>query len=597
MVYCCETSTRSFALDDFILTGNCFGACGRNYDILDAYMHTGLTYIESVKKLFELAGVSYTFGEVGVKTKHDYRYPVVPPITDKSKVYAYLGLRGISKETVDAADVREDEHGNCVFLFRNTNDVVLTIKYRPSHKIDRSKNEPKCFCQKDADTTPILFNMNKVNPNEPLVVTEGCIDALAVMEAGYSNVVSVPFGAGTLTWIDECWDFLEQFSSIIICSDNDDPGVKMRKECVARLGSWRTKYVEIPHEATLPNGNVVQMKDANEVLYYCGKDELMKLIHDAKEQEIKSVIDSSDVTEIELDEIDGVQTGIKQLDAELMKLFYGTLTILSGSPSAGKSSFLSQLACNAMDDGQTVWIYSGELPLWLQKSWLNYIFAGGHHINEYIDKNGSKYYKVAPDAKGKINDYYRNRCFIYRDDQSNKLDDILASMEECARRKGCRFFQLDNLMTIDIGSDADSELVKQTDCINRLVQFARKYQVAVLLVCHPRKMPAGTEVGMMDIAGSMNLVNLAHRTIGLARINPDESSSGKDVRLTIIKDRFRGRSNAKLEMYYDISSRRFYTNEQEFNRQYGWDDGEYEQLRYPHQEEYEIYGQPVYGGE
>lgn len=42
-------------------------------------------------------------------------------------------------------------------------------------------------------------------------------------------------------------------------------------------------------------------------------------------------------------------------------------------------------------------------------------------------------------------------------------------------------------MTIDIGSDADSELVKQTDCINRLVQFARKYQVAVLLVCHPRK--------------------------------------------------------------------------------------------------------------
>lgn len=572
---------------------HCFGSCGRNYDIIDAFMKTGKTYVESVQQLFELAGTKYSFGEYGLKTKTAYRYPKEPPAdNDKSHVYEYLGLRGISKETIDAADVREDSSGNCVFLFKNTDDVTLTIKYRPSHKVDKTKGEMKSWCQKDADTTPILFNMNRINPSEPLVITEGCIDTLAVIEAGYSNAVSVPFGAGTMTWIEECWDFLEQFNSIIICSDNDEPGIKMRKECVARLGSWRTKYVDIPRSVTTEDGREVIIKDANEVLYHLGKEYLLQLIHNAKEQEIKSVIDASEITELDLDEIDGITTGIKEIDVQLMKLFFGTLTIVSGSPSAGKSSFLSQISCNAMEEGHNVWVYSGELPNWLQKSWINYIFAGRHNIKEYFDANGAQYYKVTPDAKNQINTEYKDKCFIYRDDQSNKLDDLLTSMEECARRKGCKLFLLDNLMTIDIGSTPEWKLSKETECINRLIQFARKYQVAVLLVCHPRKMPAGTDVGMMDISGSMNIINLAHRTLGLARIDQQKEQIDKDVRLTIIKDRFRGKNNTKIEMYYDIPTRRFYTTPDEFRRDYAWDTKDYgnDKIPYPHSDEDEIYG-------
>ena len=35
--------------------------------------------------------------------------------------------------------------------------------------------------------------------------------------------------------------------------------------------------------------------------------------------------------------MDGVQTGIKPLDNELLKIYYGTLTILSGRPGSGKN--------------------------------------------------------------------------------------------------------------------------------------------------------------------------------------------------------------------------------------------------------------------
>lgn len=589
-VYCCETSTHSFALEDFILTGNCFG-CSRNTDIIDAYMHTGLTYLEAVEKLFEEAKMTVPLSEKGVKTKRQYHYPKEEPLNDKEHVYAYLKQRGISKETVDMADVREDAHGNIVFNYYDANDVLCLVKYRPSHKIDKSKGEIKCWCQKDADTTPLLFNMNRVNTSQPLLITEGEGDCLAAIESGYTNTVSVPFGANNYSWIEENFDWLEQFDSIIICADNDEAGIKMQKECIFRLGSWRTKFIDIPqYHYDAEKNSKIPMKDLNHVLYYEGKEAVLNLIKNAHEQEVPSVVDVSEVEDIDLDEMDGITTGIKNLDVEIMKLFYGTLTIVSGLPGAGKTSFLSQLMCQSLQQDKPVWMFSRELPCWMQKSWLNYIMAGNHHIKEYSDANDAPFYKVTPTAKDLINKTYSKKWFLYRDDWSNKLEDILSSMEDCVRKYGAKLLILDNLMTIDIGANEDSELTKQTECIAQLIKFAMKYSVAVVLVAHPRKMPRGEDVGIYDISGTSNIINLAHRTIGLRRIDQEKEQSNFNVCLTVIKDRMRGKAGKKINLYYDVPSRRFYTNEKEYNFQYSWDKEQHEQLTYPHREENEVYG-------
>lgn len=164
--------TPSFIYDSKRYCWHCFG-CSKNTDIIDAYMFTGLTYLEAVQKLFEEAKMNIALGEKGVKTKYQYRYPHEEPINDKEHVYAYLEKRGISKATVDAVDIREDEHGNIVFNYYDSNDVLCLVKYRPSHKIDKSAGEIKSWCQKGADTTPLLFNMNRINVDQPLLLTEG----------------------------------------------------------------------------------------------------------------------------------------------------------------------------------------------------------------------------------------------------------------------------------------------------------------------------------------------------------------------------------------------------------------------------------------
>ena len=587
MKCCCpfhQEDHASFIYNKKAFNFRCFGSCGRSYDILDVFMYKGATYAEACKKLFELAEMPYSFGELGVKTKRHYRYPHEVPCTDKSKVYAYFEQRKISRETLDALDVRQDSEGNVVFNYYDTNDVLTMVKYKPSHKVQHG--QAKCWCQQNSDTAPLLFNMNRINVNSPLLICEGEPDCLSAIEAGFKNAVSVPLGSSNLHWIDENLEWLDQFESIIICADNDDAGVKMQKECVPRLGSWRTKVVDIP---TIPIGNTGRVtKDLNEILYVCGKDKVLELILDAKDSPVPSVADLSDVEPTEYEDVDGVTTGLKAIDDELMRLFFGTLTIVSGQPGSGKSSLLTQLACNSLDNDISTWLFSGELPNGVEKSWFNYIFAGPRNITDAISRRGNPYKKISTTTLAEINKTYKGRWHIYRDDYDNTLDKLIASMTDTVRKYGARCLILDNFMCIDTET-SEEELRSQTDTIKKLIEFAKKYQVAVILVCHPRKMDAGTNVGIYDIAGTSNIVNLAHRTIGLRRVTDAERENAAkysekrcqllkyDVIVTVVKDRMFGRQNIDVGLYYDPASRRFFSDMDEYDRRFSWDKKEYKE--------------------
>lgn len=574
--------TPSFVWNAKGLFYHCFG-CGKNISIVDAYMHCGLTFVEACVKVFELANIPYAFGEHKIKTKSQYRYPHEEKGTNKEQTYTYLESRKISRETIDYADVRQDAHGNIVFNFYDQNDVLTMIKYKPSHKIDKTKKEPKTWCQNGADTTPLLFNMNRVNFEQPLLITEGEPDTLAAIEAGYKNTVSVPFGANNYAWIEENWEWLEQFDSIIVAMDNDEAGIKAQKEIIYRLGSWRTKIMLIPEYIEREDGRKQRIKDVNELLYFKGKEAVLDAIVNAKDTPVSSVIDFSEIEDLDMYDIDGVETGFKELDKELIKIFYGTLTILSGTPSSGKSSFINQLIANAIDKDIGTFLYSKEMPERITSNWIMLSFAGSRHIKEYQTPNGKSYYKVPIPIKNSIKDWSKGKLFIYKDDQPNELEDIKQSITDCVRKYGVHLIVIDNLMMLNMNSNEDNKYEKQTELINWLISFASRYNVAIILVAHPRKMADVTaDVGMYEISGSSNIINLAHRSIGLRRISKKEKNDPRnkyhnyDVLMTVIKDRYLGKNEYQLGFHYDFMSRRFYTDYGEYAKQFGWDKNTYE---------------------
>ena len=601
--------TPSFIYNPKTFQFHCFG-CSKNTDIIDAYMYTGMTYLEALQQLFKEAKIQYSFGEKGVKTKYQYRYPKAEPLNDKEHTYKYLAQRCISKETVDLLDVREDAQGNISFNYYDTNDVLCLVKYRPSHKIDKNKGEVKAWCQKDADTTPLLFNMNRINITAPLLICEGEIDCMAAVEAGYTNAVSVPLGAQNYGWIEENFDWLEQFDNIIICADNDEAGTKMQKECVFRLGSWRTKFIDIPrYHYDAEKDKQIPMKDLNHVLYYEGKQAVLDLIHNAKDSPVDSVADFADITNVDLDELDGIKTGIPEIDKRLMRLFYGTFTIVTGVNGSGKSSFLSQLIFNAIDDEKNAFLYSCELPNFQSKNWVNYILAGQRNVKEYCS-NGATYWKVTPEAQKAINDYYRGRLFIYKDGYNHKVDTILKSMEDTTRKYGCKLHIIDNLTSVDLEANENTKYQKQEEFVTRLIDFAKKFNVAVVLVVHPHKIETMRRLSKMDIQGISAIIDLAHRILSLYRVTsadhigePKRNGAGwfkepipYDVICDILKDRLLGFEGSSAGLYYDRPSRRFFVDEASLDKNYKWDTTNYSSpLPFPPQQLLQYDAEEIYG--
>ena len=591
-----KEDTASFVYDKKRYRFHCFG-CQATVDIVDVLMQQGNTFLEATKKLFEYAEIEYSFGEQNVKTKKQYKYPH-DENGDITQVLSYWNKRGISKETLEYLDVRSDGKGNTVFKYYDTNDVLTLVKYRPAKSVNRG--ESKNWCQKDSDTAPILFNMNRINVNQPLLIIEGEGDCMSAIEAGYFNTVSVPLGAGNFHWIEENWEWLEQFDSIIIASDNDEAGLKMRKECIYRLGSWRTKYVEYPKEKILDNGKKIPIKDMNDILQAFGAGYVMSLIINAKDVPIEGIVDFSEIKEVDLSDIDGIYTGIKEFDTEMMRLFYGTFNIVSGVNGSGKSSFLSQLICQSLDQGKDAFLYSKELPNYMSKNWINYILAGNRNVNGFETDNGSKYYKVKNEVKHKIDDFYKNRLSIYADGFENTPEALQKTMEACARKKGCKLFIIDNLTALNFRCNDNEKWGKQVDFVNFCIEFAKKYHVVLILVIHPKKLDTMRRMTKFDVQGLGSVVDLAHRLITLYRVTPSDKKGvpknngdgwikepiNFDVILDVLKDRLRGRENLEIGLYYDVPSRRFYTNYNEFDYKYKWDEKQYsDKIPYPIQEE------------
>ena len=569
---------------------HCFGECGTNYGIVDHYIKFyGLTYLGAVQKLFDQTNTHFLFGEKGVKTERDYRYPKHVDGTDRSAVEEYLGLRKISKETLDYADITQDVHKNIVFHYYDANDVLTAVKYRPSHKYDKGIDKTeKYWAQSGADNDAgTLYLANRADPAKSLVLTEGEIDALSVYESGWTNVCSIPCGAGKnkTDWIDKNFQWLEQFDSVIIWFDNDAPGVISRKEACARIGTWKTRFVNVPFKTKNEKGTDVYLKDANEVLIHLGKKAVLNYILSAEEVPIPDITDLSLAEDFDIETAPGLKSNLKALDDVVYKFVYGSLVILTGKRGSGKSVLLNQIFVNeAMEQGEKVFIYSAELGTSVLKTWVETPLIG----REYIELKDEFIRKFDSNALKEMRAWYKGKIFAY-DSLDNDIEKVLNRAINATRKFGCKIWIIDNLMSLDIGSKDADYLQKQKDLVVRLVSLALTYGVLIVLVGHPRKTANGQEVMTRltadDVSGSGDIGNMAHYILAVHRYSKKERAGEKDDRkggykvgkepvpfdvvIDVLKNRYTGKVD-ECPMYFDYPSYRFYHKPKELWKRYSW---------------------------
>lgn len=467
-------------------------------------------------------------------------------------IYQYFESRKISRKTVDDFRIASDEKGMIVFPFYVDGVDVFEKFRRPWKPKPHEKGKEWAY----PGAKPVLWGMDACSFSKPLIITEGQIDAMSLYEAGVQNVVSVPSGCENLGWIENCWDWLERFKTIVLFGDNDEPGRKMVQTVAKRLEESRCMIVE--DYPLRPDGS--PCKDANEALFFHGWSELISMVENAKAIPIKGIIDLSTVVPYDPTSVPRIKTMIPSLDEIIGGLVEGGVTVFTGKAGDGKSTLTGLLLLNAIEQGYNVCAYSGELRKEKFQEWINLQCAGSDYITLKYDPIRQKHIPVVPYlVQERLMDYYRGRFFLFDNNEifeHNQAESILNVFTMAVRRYGCKLFLVDNMMTSL--SDSDEETKAQGRFVNALKKFATRYGVHVLIVAHPRKTKAGEQLRKDDVGGNSAIVNLADSAIVVERPN-----------LRIIKNR-EGGVQKLIECCYCGDSRRIYQADRGDLNRFSW---------------------------
>lgn len=270
-VYCCQTSTHSFALENFILTGNCF-ACGEVHELNEVISHC-FGYVDDVLGKFgwdwllknfmtisveERKDVQLDFSRDNVSNKvanEDHRLDnnhhsefVTEEELDKYRFFhPYMFTRKLTEEIIELFDIGWDSETDCItFPVRDENGNCLFIA--------RRSVKGKYFNYPNSVEKPLygLYELHHVfmsDPNSigamhqfhtnPIIICESMLDALACWVYGKYAIALNGLGS------EKQISLLNSLPcrKYILATDKDEKGKEARKRLRQKIkGKLITEY-------------------------------------------------------------------------------------------------------------------------------------------------------------------------------------------------------------------------------------------------------------------------------------------------------------------------------------------------------------------
>ena len=354
--------------------------------------------------------------------------------------------------------------------------------------------------------------------DHPVIVTEGEFDALAVIESGHPRTVSIPHGAQSgAKYLYDHADKLKRGPCVIIAGDMDADGEKFTRAAAAALDGHQVRYVTWPEAC----------KDANDTLAKHGQKAVTEAILAAKlvhpdDPAGGLVTGFSDAPPPPSGEI--YRTG--DPTADLAICFHaGFPTIVTGTPGAGKSTFLTWCLFHA---GRKHNIRNAvclrETPTPILREHLCRLETG----RSWADLDGRERNGLI----GKLDAGWRLMHHKDQDEVAADLWWIREMMRVTAVRDGCRIVTFDPWNELDHLIPRNQSVTDYcNDALAQMRQWAERFDVALCIVAHPTKMqreaggksyaPTG-----YDIAGSSAWFNKA--AIGVTVHRETDAETGEE---------------------------------------------------------------------
>ena len=471
-------------------------------------------------------------GNVKFKKKIEYVKPPKVNAELNSRIIDWFSKRGITEptlvhykigESVEYIPQVQKKRRTINFNYFRAGELV-NVKYRDAEKNFKLVSGAEL----------IFYGLDNIADNKSCYIVEGELDALSLHEAGLYSVVSVPNGASKgnqrLDYLDNCYKYFENKQQIILCTDNDQPGLLLRNELARRLGAYRCKYVDFG-----------DFKDANEVLISKGAETLRQFIKGAKNFPLEGVINVSDIWTSVLNYNDnGIKNyslGIGDSDS-YFKLAFGEWSVLTGIPNSGKSDFTDQILVNLATK------YGFRCAMFSPESWP---YEG--HIKRIADKLNERSCSV--DDLNNTKDFIQEHFYWVKIDLENlTLKGILEAFKQLVFQKGVNVLLIDPWNMLDHSAQRDFSYIGKQ--LSEITQFCQQTNTHLFLVAHPRKIESDNGVfkkpNLYDISGSADFYNKAYNGLVCYR-NIGQKTEYKSDIVSIYVEKVKRKENGQLGQF------------------------------------------------
>lgn len=269
-----------------------------------------------------------------------------------------------------------------------------------------------------------------------------------------------------------------------------------------------------------------------------------------------------------------IKSGVFNLDEKIKGFALGELSVWSGGNGSGKSTLLSQLAIESFIKGNNVLMFSGELKDSRLMKWMNLQICGRDNL-AFDDSYGYFY----PKDIVKTTEVSNNKLFVYDNELGNDINKIIFAIYDAVKTKNVKMVILDNLMSMNLSSYGQDKYEVQTRLITELSNMAKRLNIHIHFVCHPRK--STSFLRKYDISGTADLTNIADNVFIVHRVDNDfkkqtsemfkwnEKSNAfqYDNIIEICKNREQGVHDVFIGQYFEVQTKRF-LNFKEENKKY-----------------------------
>lgn len=406
------------------------------------------------------------------------------------------------------------------FNYYRENDLI-NIKYRDGQKNFKMVSGAEL----------IFYGLDNIKTMDKIYIVEGEIDALSLHEAGIYSVCSVPNGASKgnqrLEYLDNCFEYFKDKKEIVLCTDNDSPGIQLRKELARRFGAYRCKYVDFG-----------DYKDANEILVTKGAETLRNVIKMAKNFPLEGVLNIENIWQSVLNyNENGVKNysiGLPNAD-NYFKMSFGEWSVVTGIPNSGKSDVMDQVCCNLALK------YDMRCAMFAPES-----FPYEGHIKRISNKLNET--NCNNEQLNQTKDFIQDHFFWVKIDLENlTLKGILNAFRELVFQKGINVFVIDPWNMLDHSAQRDHSYIGRS--LSEITQFCQQTNTHLFLVAHPRKIESenGTykKPTLYDISGSADFFNKAYNGLIVYRCIGQRTKYESDI-VKIYIEKVKRKENGQL---------------------------------------------------